>query len=69
MDKIKIFYWAPFINKVATIRAVINSVTAIKNYSKNKYPVNAQVAIIIPLFINLIPLISKIFRRGSTTQK
>ena len=40
MDKIKIFYWAPFINKVATIRAVINSVTAIKNYSKNKYQAN-----------------------------
>ena len=40
MDKVKIFYWSPFINKVATVRAVINSVIAIKNYSKNKYQAN-----------------------------
>ena len=32
----KILYWCPFIDKVATIRAVLNSVYALNKYSKNK---------------------------------
>ena len=31
---IKVFYWAPFISKIATPLAVINSAIAIKKYSK-----------------------------------
>jgi glycosyltransferase involved in cell wall biosynthesis len=30
----KIFYWSPFIGKIATIKAVINSATSIKKYEK-----------------------------------
>ena len=34
----KVFYWSPFISKVATIKAVINSAEAINKFSKkNKY--------------------------------
>ena len=36
-EKIKIFYWCPFINKVATVKAVYNSVVSINKFSKNKY--------------------------------
>ena len=32
----KIFYWSPFISKVATITAVINSMISLTKYSKNK---------------------------------
>ena len=34
----KIFYWAPFIDQIATIRAVINSAHSLKKFSKNKTP-------------------------------
>jgi len=34
----KIFYWAPFIDKIATISAVINSAHSLKRFSKNKEP-------------------------------
>lgn len=37
MLKNKIYYWAPFIDHVATIKAVYNSVKSINGYSKNKY--------------------------------
>ncbi len=33
----KIYYWAPFINKVATIKAVYNSVNSLNRYSPKKY--------------------------------
>lgn len=35
---IKIFYWAPFIDHVATIKAVINSAHSVKKFSTNKVP-------------------------------
>jgi|TARA_B110000259_G_scaffold188488_1_gene248133 glycosyltransferase involved in cell wall biosynthesis len=34
----KIFYWCPFIDKVATIKAVINSCIGLKRYTKNNTP-------------------------------
>jgi len=40
----KIFYWCPFINNVATIDAAINSIDSINKYSKNQihpYLINA----------------------------
>ena len=37
----KIYYWAPFIDHVATIRAVYNSVECVNDYSKGKY--NARI--------------------------
>ena len=38
---INIFYWAPFISKVATIKAVINSTDSVNKYSnKNLYKTN-----------------------------
>ena len=38
MDNVKsIYYWAPFIDKVATIRAVYNSVDSINKYSKGQF--------------------------------
>ena len=33
---IKAYYWCPFIGKVATVKAVINSAKSLKKYSKNK---------------------------------
>ena len=33
----KIYYWAPFISKIATPKAVINSVISIKKYSNEKF--------------------------------
>ena len=32
----KVFYWSPFINEVATIKAVTNSVISLKKFSKKK---------------------------------
>tara|TARA_B110000285_G_scaffold220248_1_gene271783 strand:+ start:266 stop:1426 length:1161 start_codon:yes stop_codon:yes gene_type:complete len=32
----KVYYWSPFINEVATIKAVTDSINSIKKYSKNK---------------------------------
>ena len=34
----KIFYWCPFIDKVATIKAVINSCIGLRRYTKNNTP-------------------------------
>ena len=36
-NKKKIYYWAPFINKVATIKAVYNSAKSLNKYSAGKY--------------------------------
>ena len=33
---IKVFYWAPFISKIATPKAVINSAVSLKKYSNSK---------------------------------
>lgn len=35
----KIFYWSPFIDKVATTKSVINSCYSLKKYSQNFKPV------------------------------
>ncbi len=35
----KILYWCPFINKVATIKAVTNSIIPLKKYSKKINPI------------------------------
>ena len=32
----KIFYWSPYLGRVATIRAVINSMIGLSNLRKNK---------------------------------
>ena len=32
-----IFYWCPFISKVATVRAVIKSAESLKRYSNHKF--------------------------------
>lgn len=37
MKKIKVYYWSPFIDKVATNKAVLNSVLSLNRYSKNKF--------------------------------
>ena len=33
--KISIFYWSPYLGKVATIRSVINSAISLQNHKKN----------------------------------
>ena len=45
MKKIKVYYWSPFIDKVATTKAVLNSVFSLNKYSKHKFE-----AIIIDVF-------------------
>jgi len=35
MNNVKILYWCPFISKVATIKAVVNSAEGLIKYSKN----------------------------------
>ncbi len=45
MKKIKVYYWSPFIDKVATTQAVLNSVFSLNKYSKSKFE-----AIIIDVF-------------------
>ena len=32
----KVYYWSPFISKVATVNAVLNSIISIKKFSKKK---------------------------------
>ena len=32
-----IYYWCPYFSKIATEKAVINSIKSINRYSKNKY--------------------------------
>jgi glycosyltransferase involved in cell wall biosynthesis len=34
----KIFYWCPFIDKVATVKAVVNSCIGLRKYTKNNQP-------------------------------
>ena len=36
-NKTKIYYWCPFISKVATIKAVYNSAVSVNKFSKNNY--------------------------------
>ena len=36
----KIYYWSPFLTKIATIDAVINSAISLKRYNKELYNVN-----------------------------
>tara|TARA_Y100000389_G_C17467250_1_gene526776 strand:+ start:486 stop:1631 length:1146 start_codon:yes stop_codon:yes gene_type:complete len=37
MKKSSVFYWCPFISKVATVKAVINSALSLNKYSKGEY--------------------------------
>ena len=37
MKRVKVYYWSPFIDKVATTRAVLNSVLSLNTYSKQKF--------------------------------
>ena len=37
MKSIRVYYWSPFIDKVATTKAVINSVLSLNKYSKKKF--------------------------------
>ena len=34
MKKVRVYYWSPFIDKVATTKAVLNSVLSLNTYSK-----------------------------------
>ena len=40
MEIKKVYYWSPFISKVATVDAVINSAISLKAYNKEKYDVS-----------------------------
>tara|TARA_Y100000591_G_C21816903_1_gene691266 strand:- start:653 stop:1801 length:1149 start_codon:yes stop_codon:yes gene_type:complete len=37
MKKVKVYYWSPFIDNVATTKAVFNSVISLNRYSKQKF--------------------------------
>ena len=37
MKRVKVYYWSPFIDKVATTKAVLNSVLSLNTYSKKKF--------------------------------
>jgi len=37
MNNRLVLYWCPFISKVATVKAVLNSAFGLKKYSKGKY--------------------------------
>ena len=39
----KIFYWSPFISKVATVSSVIRSAESILKYSKSKDSINVAI--------------------------
>ena len=39
----KIFYWSPFISKVATVSSVIRSAESILKYSKKKNDINVAI--------------------------
>ena len=39
----KIFYWSPFISKVATVSSVIRSAESILKYSKKKNNINVAI--------------------------
>ena len=45
MKRVKVYYWSPFIDKVATTKAVLNSVLSLNTYSKKNFE-----AIIINVF-------------------
>ena len=36
----KIFYWAPFLSKIATVSSVVSSINSIKKYSKNEVEIS-----------------------------
>ena len=36
----KIYYWSPFLSKIATVSSVIKSIEAIKNYSKKNVDIS-----------------------------
>ena len=38
-NKLKIYYWLPFIDKVGTVDAVINSAASLQKYSNDKYQI------------------------------
>ena len=38
--KKKIYYWSPFLGRVATIRSVINSMIGLKRYYGKNYEIN-----------------------------
>ena len=38
--KKEIYYWSPFLGRVATIRSVINSMIGLKRYYGNLYKIN-----------------------------
>ena len=38
--KKNVFYWSPYLGKVATIRSVINSMIGLKTFNKNRYDVS-----------------------------
>ena len=40
MKNKKVYYWSPFLSKVATVDAVINSAISLKNFNKELYDVN-----------------------------
>ena len=40
MKKIKIHYWSPFISKIATVKAVLNSAYSMSKFSKNSFDVS-----------------------------
>ena len=37
MKRVKVYYWSPFIDKVATTKAVLNSVLSLNTYSKKNF--------------------------------
>ena len=37
MKRVRVYYWSPFIDKVATTKAVLNSVLSMNTYSKKKF--------------------------------
>ena len=40
MEIKKIYYWSPFLSKVATVDAVINSAISLKKYNRKLYDVS-----------------------------
>ena len=40
MEIKKIYYWSPFLSKVATVDAVINSAISLKKYNRKIYDVS-----------------------------
>ena len=38
--KKEIYYWSPFLGRIATVRSVINSMIGLKRYRGNQYKIN-----------------------------